>query len=118
MLLRNRKAFRVKYPADHLVRAAIGLVMLYGVSECFRELQLADAYANQVIELESKLADAEVKKKGEMADLGLVGEETEPETTDNSERVPKVGDLSNDEGAGAGRNFYTGLTDKDGSPDK
>ena len=45
MLLRNRKAFRVKYPADHLLRAAIGLVMLYGVSECFRELQLADAYA-------------------------------------------------------------------------
>ena len=45
MLLRNRKAFRVKYPADHLLRAVIGLVMLFGVSECFRELQLADAYA-------------------------------------------------------------------------
>ena len=45
MLLRNRKAFRVRYPADHLLRAAIGLIMLYGVSESFRELQLADAYA-------------------------------------------------------------------------
>ena len=45
MLFRNRKAFRVKYPADHLLRAAIGLVMLFGVGECFREMQLADAYA-------------------------------------------------------------------------
>ncbi len=45
MLLRERSAFRVKYPADHLLRAAIGLVMLFGVAECFRELQLADAYA-------------------------------------------------------------------------
>ena len=45
MLARNRTAFRVKYPADHLLRAVIGLIMLFGVGECFRELQLADAYA-------------------------------------------------------------------------
>ncbi len=45
MLMRNRKGFRVKYPADHLLRAAIGLIMLYAIGECFRELQLADAYA-------------------------------------------------------------------------
>lgn len=45
MLLRNRLAFRVKYPKDHLLRAAIGLVMLFSIGECFRELQLADAYA-------------------------------------------------------------------------
>jgi drug/metabolite transporter (DMT)-like permease len=45
MLARNRKGFRVKYPADHLLRALIGLIMLYAVGECFRQLQLADAYA-------------------------------------------------------------------------
>jgi len=45
MLLRNRRGFRVRYPADHLLRAVIGLVMLYAIGECFRELQLADAYA-------------------------------------------------------------------------
>jgi len=45
MLARNRKGFRVKHPADHLLRAALGLIMLYSISECFRELQLADAYA-------------------------------------------------------------------------
>ena len=45
MLARDRKAFRVKYPAHHVLRAAIGLLMMFGVGECFRELQLADAYA-------------------------------------------------------------------------
>jgi len=45
MLARNRQAFRVKYPADHLLRAVIGLIMLFGIGESFRELQLADAYA-------------------------------------------------------------------------
>jgi len=45
MLLRNRRAFRVKYPKDHLLRAMIGLIMLFAIGECFRELQLADAYA-------------------------------------------------------------------------
>ena len=45
MLLRDRKGFRVKFPANHLLRAVIGLIMLYAIGECFRELQLADAYA-------------------------------------------------------------------------
>jgi drug/metabolite transporter (DMT)-like permease len=45
IVARDRKGFRVKHPADHLLRAVIGLIMLYAVGECFRELQLADAYA-------------------------------------------------------------------------
>jgi len=45
MLVRNRKAFRVKYPKNHLVRAVFGLIMLFAIGESFRELQLADAYA-------------------------------------------------------------------------
>ena len=45
MLVRDRKAFRVKFPKDHLLRAAIGLLMLFSIGESFRELQLADAYA-------------------------------------------------------------------------
>ncbi len=45
ILIRNRRAFRVKYPKDHLLRAVIGLIMLYAISESFRELQLSDAYA-------------------------------------------------------------------------
>lgn len=45
MLVRDRKSFRVKYPKDHLLRAAIGLLMLFAIGESFRELQLADAYA-------------------------------------------------------------------------
>ena len=45
ILIRNRGAFRVKYPKDHLLRAVIGLIMLYAIGESFRELQLSDAYA-------------------------------------------------------------------------
>lgn len=45
MLGWDRKSFRVKHPKDHLLRAAIGLLMLFGIGESFRELQLADAYA-------------------------------------------------------------------------
>jgi drug/metabolite transporter (DMT)-like permease len=45
ILIRNRRAFRVKYPKDHLLRAVIGLIMLYAIGESFRELQLSDAYA-------------------------------------------------------------------------
>ena len=45
MALRDRKSFRVKYPKDHLLRAALGLLMLFSIGESFRELQLADAYA-------------------------------------------------------------------------
>lgn len=33
------------YPRGHLLRAAVGLGMLYAVGECFREMHLADAYA-------------------------------------------------------------------------
>jgi drug/metabolite transporter (DMT)-like permease len=37
--------FRTAYPAGHLLRSLLGLGMLYAVGECFREMQLADAYA-------------------------------------------------------------------------
>ena len=33
MLVRDRKGFRVKFPADHLLRAAIGLIMLFAVGD-------------------------------------------------------------------------------------
>jgi drug/metabolite transporter (DMT)-like permease len=45
ILIRNRRAFQVKYPKNHLLRAVIGLIMLYAIGESFRELQLSDAYA-------------------------------------------------------------------------
>jgi len=45
ILLRNRSLFRPQRFRDHLLRAAFGLVMLYAVGECFREMPLADAYA-------------------------------------------------------------------------
>ena len=45
MLVTGREQFRTAYPVGHTIRAIFGLVMLYCVGECFRELQLADAYA-------------------------------------------------------------------------
>jgi drug/metabolite transporter (DMT)-like permease len=45
MLLSNRSLFRPRRLSPHLLRAAVGLVMLFAVGECFRELPLADAYA-------------------------------------------------------------------------
>ena len=45
MLLTGRGRFRTAYPGGHLLRGLLGLLMLYAVGECFRELQLADAYA-------------------------------------------------------------------------
>jgi drug/metabolite transporter (DMT)-like permease len=36
--------FRTAYLGGHLLRGALGIVMLFAVGECFRELQLADAY--------------------------------------------------------------------------
>ena len=45
MLFTGRQQFRTAYPKGHAVRAVLGLAMLYTVGECFRELQLADAYA-------------------------------------------------------------------------
>lgn len=44
ILIRDRSRFRTAYPWGHLVRALLGVVMLYAVGECFREMQLADAY--------------------------------------------------------------------------
>lgn len=108
------------------------------LSQLDTKTKLADFYANQVVELESKLADAEVKKKGEMADLGLVNKREEggdtvdqnatktakgiwvprPKTVDNSERVSEVGDLSNDEGIGAGEDTSPGLGGTNRGPDE
>lgn len=36
---------RTAYPRGHVLRALVGLAMLYTVGECFREMHLADAYA-------------------------------------------------------------------------
>ncbi len=44
ILATDRRAFRTAYPFGHLLRGLLGLAMLYTVGECFRELQLADAY--------------------------------------------------------------------------
>ena len=41
----DRSQFKTAYPVGHLFRAALGLGMLYSVGECFREMQLTDAYA-------------------------------------------------------------------------
>ncbi|MDZ4731236.1 MAG: DMT family transporter [Xanthomonadales bacterium] len=45
MLATDRSLFRTAYPGGQLLRGVLGLIMLYSVGECFRELQLADAYA-------------------------------------------------------------------------
>jgi len=45
ILATGRQQFRTSYPMGHIIRAILGLAMLYCVGECFRELQLADAYA-------------------------------------------------------------------------
>lgn len=45
ILLTGRHQFRTHYPGGHLIRGALGVLMLFAVGECFRELQLADAYA-------------------------------------------------------------------------
>ena len=45
ILSTNRSLFRPRRFKDHFLRAMIGLVMLYAVGECFREMPLADAYA-------------------------------------------------------------------------
>jgi len=44
ILIRDRSLFRTYYPGGHLLRGLLGLFMLFTVGECFRELQLADAY--------------------------------------------------------------------------
>lgn len=45
ILITGRGKLRTAYPGGHLLRGLLGLLMLYAVAECFRELQLADAYA-------------------------------------------------------------------------
>jgi len=44
ILLTDRSRFRTAYLPGHLLRGLLGIVMLFAVGECFRELQLADAY--------------------------------------------------------------------------
>ena len=44
ILLSGRAQFRTAYFRGHLLRGVLGVVMLFAVGECFRELQLADAY--------------------------------------------------------------------------
>lgn len=44
ILLTDRTRFRTAYLPGHLLRGLLGIVMLFCVGECFRELQLADAY--------------------------------------------------------------------------
>jgi drug/metabolite transporter (DMT)-like permease len=45
ILIQNRTLFRPRHFNGHVFRALAGLLMLYAVGECFREMPLADAYA-------------------------------------------------------------------------
>lgn len=44
ILISGNSRFRTAYPWGHLSRGIVGVIMLYAVGECFREMQLADAY--------------------------------------------------------------------------
>jgi drug/metabolite transporter (DMT)-like permease len=44
ILFSDRSQVRTAYFRGHLVRGLLGVVMLFAVGECFREMQLADAY--------------------------------------------------------------------------
>lgn len=44
IVLRDPSLLRTHYPGGHLLRGALGILMLFAVGECFRELHLADAY--------------------------------------------------------------------------
>lgn len=44
ILLTDRSQLKTAYPLGHLLRGVLGVVMLFAVGECFREMQLADAY--------------------------------------------------------------------------
>ena len=44
ILLTDVAGFRTKHWRGHVLRGVMGIVMLFAVGECFRELQLADAY--------------------------------------------------------------------------
>jgi len=45
ILITGRRQFKTAYPYGHLLRGVLGLGMLFTVGECFREMQLPDAYA-------------------------------------------------------------------------
>jgi len=45
MALTDRSLFRTAYLGGHVLRGLLGLAMLYSVGECYRVMQLADAYA-------------------------------------------------------------------------
>lgn len=45
MVMTDHSLFRTAYLGGHILRGALGLGMLYAVGECFRVMQLADAYA-------------------------------------------------------------------------
>jgi drug/metabolite transporter (DMT)-like permease len=45
ILFTGRQQFRTAYFPGHLLRGLLGIAMLYAVGECFREMQLADAYS-------------------------------------------------------------------------
>ena len=40
----GKSQFKTAYPWGHLFRGMLGVVMLFAVGECYREMQLADAY--------------------------------------------------------------------------
>ena len=44
ILFTGTSRFSTAYLPGHLLRGLLGIVMLFAVGECFRELQLADAY--------------------------------------------------------------------------
>ena len=44
ILITGTAQFKTAYPKGHLLRGVLGIVMLFAVGECFREMQLADAY--------------------------------------------------------------------------
>jgi drug/metabolite transporter (DMT)-like permease len=44
ILITGKSQIRTAYPWGHLLRGVLGVIMLFAVSECFREMQLADAY--------------------------------------------------------------------------
>jgi len=45
MVVVDRSLFRTAYFGGHILRGVLGIAMLFAVGECFRVMQLADAYA-------------------------------------------------------------------------
>lgn len=44
ILATGRSQFKTAYPVGHLLRGLLGVLLLFAVGECFREMHLADAY--------------------------------------------------------------------------